>query len=99
MALVLRGLDVEKQIDTIYDRNTCRFLDQGSAIFKDRIFETSPSVLFLTNKHTSKTMIDFMTETKYVRLFQDMKKTFNFLNGSIEYFEHINLPEGEVFET
>ena len=40
-----------------------------------------------------------MIETKYVRMFQDMKQNFDFLNGSVNFFNHIKLPNDKIFDT
>lgn len=87
LALVLRGQDVENQIDSVYDREKMKFIDETSIGLGEISYETTPHVVFLTNKDGKKPMIDFITETKYIKMYQDMKHSFNHLNGSVQYFE------------
>lgn len=92
LALVLRGQDVEKKIDSIYDREKMKFTDEAGAGLEEMSYETNPHVVFLTNIDKKKPIIDFITATKYIKLYQDMKLSFNHLNSSIDYYEQIIQP-------
>lgn len=89
LALVLRGQDVEKKIDSIYDREKMKFTEEAGAGLEEMSYETNPHVVFLTNTDKKKPIIDFITETRYIKLYQDMKLNFNHLNSSIEYYEQM----------
>jgi len=100
LALVLRGQDVEKQIDSIYDREKMKFTEEVGAGLEELSYEANPSVLFLTNNEKKKPITDFIIETKYIKMYQDMKLSFNYLNGSVDFYEKMIQPhmksEGDI---
>lgn len=87
LALVLRGQDVENKIGSIYDREKMKFTEEAGPGLEEMSYETNPHVVFLTNIDKKKPIIDFITETKYIKLYQDMKQNYNHLNSSVEYYE------------
>lgn len=96
LALVLRGQDVEKQIDSIYDREKMKFID-GNGL-EELSYSANPAVLFLTNDEKKKPLTDFIIQTKYIKMYQDLKLSFSYLNGSVDYFEKIQpfMSEGDI---
>lgn len=62
-ALVLRGQNVQGQIDMIYDRSILKFKHDFIAGLEDFSFEATPHVVFLTNEQTKQPLIDFLLES------------------------------------
>jgi hypothetical protein len=84
-ALVLRGQNVQGQIDRVYDRERLKFKQEFLAGLEDFSFEATSQVVFLTNDSTKAPLIDFLLETEYINLFQDMSKDHSHLRNSVDY--------------
>jgi hypothetical protein len=74
--LVLRGNDVENRLDSIYDREKCKFLDSFG------VYEMSPQTLFLTNPEPLKIMLDFIIKSEYIKLYHDVTSPLSHLVDS-----------------
>lgn len=83
LMLVIRGANLEGEIDKVYDRERLRFRQEVVPGFEDQL--ATPYVLFVTNDQSKQVMIDFALETKYVKMYQDCNQSFDFLNSSLDF--------------
>jgi len=56
----------------IYDRSMLKFKSDFISGLEDFSFEATPHVVFLTNEQTKQPLIDFLLQTGYINMFQDM---------------------------
>jgi len=85
LALVLRGQDIQGQIDKIYDRERMKFRPECTEGLDEMAFSGTPHTIFITNNETKKPLIDFIFETDYVKLYSDLSTNHNHLNNSIDF--------------
>jgi len=76
----------------IYDRSALKFKQDFIAGLEDFSFEATPHVVFLTNELTKQPLIDFLLETKYISMFQDMSKEHSHLRNSVDYHSGVVKP-------
>ena len=91
-ALVLRGQNVQGQIDTIYDREKLKFKQDLLPGLDDLSFKATPHVVFVTNEQTKQPLIDFLLETQYINLFQEMSEDYGHLKNSVDYHNRVVQP-------
>lgn len=46
-----------------------KFTDEAGAGLEEMSYETNPHVVFLTNAEKKKPMLDFITATRYIKLY------------------------------
>lgn len=63
LALVLRGEDVQGQLDKIYDRQKMKFLPDVVSGLDAVDYESTPHTLFVTNPAATRPLIDFIVES------------------------------------
>lgn len=96
LALVLRGQNIEGQIDKVYDRETSKFRDEQALGLEAVTYEGTPHVVFVTNNKAKQPLLDFFASTKYVNLFQDIKQSYSHLNGSQLFCSKVLEPSFEA---
>lgn len=85
LVLVLRGQDVQGQLDKIYDRQKMKFIPEVVRGLDVVDYEATPHALFLTNPPTTRPIIDFILKTQYIKLFQDLKENYCHFSNSIQF--------------
>ena len=48
-------------------------------------YEATPHVLFLTNPSQTAPLLDFFFRSQYIKMYQDIKESFNHLNNSVQF--------------
>ena len=56
---------------------------------EDLAYDSTPHVLFMTNAEPKQPLIDFILETKYVNLYQDVSRSHAHLNDSVQYHQKV----------
>lgn len=63
-------------------------------------YEATPHVLFLTNPSQTVPLLDFFFQSQYIKMYQDIKESFNHLNNSVQFTSLVALAaesgEGEA---
>lgn len=85
LALVLRGQDVQGQLDKIYDRQKMKFLPDVVSGLDAVDYEATPHALFLTNPDATRPLIDFFLQSQYIKLYQDLKENFRHCNNLVQF--------------
>lgn len=95
VALVLRGQDVQGQLDKIYDRQKMKFRTEVVSGLDSVDYEATPHALFLTNPDTTKPLIDFFLQSQYIKLYQDLKENWGHLSNLVRFGEQIVSVSGD----
>lgn len=96
LMLVLRGQNIEGQIDSVYDREKLKFRAEMAPGLEDLSYKLTPHVLFVSNCTQKEPVIDFLLQTKYMNMYLDTKQSFTHLNDSKEYSEKYVEPSLKV---
>lgn len=92
LALVLRGQNVEAEIDSVYDRERLKFRAEIGDKFEDVAYEGSPQAIFLTNFDSCDLLLKHLHQRGLVKLFQDFKENFEHLNNSFDFYQGVYKP-------
>ena len=83
LVVILRGRNVENNIDKIYDRERLRFTDMS-------IFEGAPQAVFLTNQVQLEPFFNFLLTSKLVKLYNDFGVSHEHIMDSPVYSYMLN---------
>lgn len=92
---VIRGRNIEGTLEKIYERDIMKFKREVDLGLEELHYKTMPSVLFMTNHTTKQPMLDFIINSKFIQLFEDISRQFHFKNEDISFFHR----EQKTFRT
>jgi nucleoside diphosphate kinase len=92
IVLILRGRNIEESLSKIYDKEKLKFLHPAGEDSVG-IFEGLPQGIFLTNKPVVEPFLDFLLQTRMIKLFHDFALPHPHLLDSpvFSYLLHHNL--------
>ena len=87
LVLVLRGRNVEPNLEKIYDKEKLRLITSNEEL---DLIEATPNVVFLSNAAHTEPLFDFILTSKAIKLYNDFSKSHEHLMDSPVYSYLLN---------